>query len=253
MTQPLVSVIIPAYNSEKTLKQAVDSALAQQVPLEVLVVDDCSSVPAMETLNAHWGDPRVKILRNGTNLGVSASRNRGVREAAGEYVAFLDADDWWAEGKLAAQIRAMRRQNAVLSCTGRELMNPDGTSRGREIPVRRKITYRELLRGNVINCSSAVVKTEVAREFPMEHDDAHEDYILWLRILKKYGDAVGLKEPYLKYRLSASGKSGHKWHSARMTYRVYRYLGMKPLQACACFIAYAFNGFRKYYRMKKHI
>ena len=246
MQDILVSVIIPAYNAHRTLKQAVDSAAAQDVPLEILVIDDASGVPAMETLAAYWGDPRIRILRQEKNRGVCAARNRGVREAKGRYIAFLDADDWWAEGKLAAQLAVMQKKNCVLSCTGRELMNPDGTSRGRQIPVQRQITYRSLLAGNCINCSSAVIRADVAKEFPMEHEDAHEDYILWLKILRKYKEAAGLPEPYLKYRLSASGKSGSKLKSARMTYKVYRYMGMNPLAAARCFAAYAVNGVRKY-------
>ena len=102
-------------------------------------------------------------------------------------------------------------------------------------------------RGNVIGCSSVLAKRSVLLEFPMEKDECHEDYLDWLRILKKYRTACGVDEPLLKYRLSSTGKSGNKLHSAGMTYRVYRELGMGTFRSLYCFACYAVNGVRKYY------
>ena len=163
-------------------------------------------------------------------------------------MSFLDADDWWEKGKLKKQMQLLTTTQAVLCSTGRELLTPDGRQTGRVIGVPEEITYRKLLHHNCINCSSVVLRTDVAREFPMEHEDSHEDYILWLRILKKYGRAVAVNEPLLKYRLSSKGKSGSKLQSARMTYRVYRYVGMSRWQSLVCFFMYAVNGVWKYAR-----
>ena len=80
----------------------------------------------------------------------------------------------------------------------------------------------------------------------MEHDDSHEDYITWLKILKKYGNAVGINKPYLKYRLSEGGKSRNKLKSAKMTYKVYRYSGFGRLKSLLFFASYALNGIWKY-------
>ena len=117
---------------------------------------------------------------------------------------------------------------------------------GKVIGVKEQITYRDLLRHNSINCSSVLLRTEVAREFPMEHEDSHEDYITWLRIMKKYGIAIGINEPLLKYRLTNSGKSGSKLKSAVMTFRVYRYMGFSWPKSAVCFISYALHGVWKY-------
>ena len=242
----LVSVIIPYYNAARTLGRAIDSALAQDVPLEVLVIDDGSPESPDSVLRLYKGDPRVKLIRQEKNSGVAAARNEGVRQARGRYVAFLDADDWWAPDKLRKQLALAKKTGAVLICTGRELMKPDGTSAGRSIPVQKMIRYRILLMGNVINCSSVLLRTDVAREFPMEYDQAHEDYILWLKVLKKYGEARGIPGPYLKYQVSADGKSGPKWKSALMTWRVYRYMGYGPLTSACFFAGYAINGVRKW-------
>lgn len=243
----MVSVVIPTYNSAKTIGPAIDSVLLQDVALEILLIDDGSKDDLAGALSPYTRDPRIRVLFNEKNQGVAYTRNRGVAEARGNYVAFLDADDWWEAGKLAAQLDAMERTGAVLSCTARELMNSDGTSRGRIISVQPEITYEKLLRGNTINCSSVVLRTDVAREFPMECDEAHEDYIMWLKVLKKYKRAVGIDHPYLKYRMSENSKSGTKLHSAKMTYMVYRHMGYGHLKCMALFASYAVNGVLKYY------
>lgn len=82
----------------------------------------------------------------------------------------------------------------------------------------------------------------------MEHEDSHEDYITWLKILRQYGFAVGVNEPLLKYRLSTTGKSGNKIQSAKMTFRVYRYLGFGIAKSLLCFLSYAIHGTAKYLR-----
>ena len=107
-----------------------------------------------------------------------------------------------------------------------------------------------MLHQNWINCSSAVMKTEIAKEFPMEHEEGHEDYILWLQILSKYQKACGLNEPLLKYRLSSGGKSGNKLKSAGMTYHAYRYSGFGRVRSAWYFCCYAVHGIWKYFRAR---
>ena len=244
MNAPLISVIIPAYNAMGTIGAAVESALGQNVPLEIIVVDDGGNEGLAELLQG-----KATLLVNKENLGAADSRNRGIAHARGAYIAFLDADDVWLPGKLQKQLDAIG--DKVLCCTARELMTPEGVCTGRVIGVKERITYRELLKHNSINCSSVLLRRDVALEFPMEHSDSHEDYILWLKILQKYGEAVGINEPLLRYRLSSTGKSGSKLHSAKMTFRVYRYMGFGLVKSLACFGSYAMHGTFKYLMSKR--
>lgn len=247
MDKPEVSVIIPVRNGAGTIGRAVESALAQRVPLEVLVIDDGSTDGLDAALEAYASEA-VFLLKNEQRLGASGSRNRGVRAARGAYVAFLDADDWWAKDKLEKQLKRIRETGCVLCCTARELVREDGTLTGRVIPVTETVTYRQMLHQNCINCSSVLMRRETALEFPMEHEDSHEDYIAWLRLMKKYGSVCGVNEPLLKYRLSSGGKSGSKLSSAVKTYRAYRYAGFGPVRAAWYFACYAVNGVCKYAR-----
>ena len=243
-----VSVVIPAYNCTAYIALAIDSALGQQVPLEVIVVDDCSTDDLPGLITRYREDSRVRYVRNEKNLGVAKTRNRGVSLARGEYVAFLDADDYWAQGKLRLQLERIREEHAVICSTAREMMTPEGRLTGFVLPVKEDLTYRDMLRQNYIGCSSVLIKTSVAREFPMHHDDAHEDYLMWLEVFQKYGYGCAINEPLLKYRLSNTGKSGNKLHSARLTYRTYRYHGLGRLRTLVCFCSYACYGVKKYAR-----
>lgn len=244
--EPLVSVIIPAYNCEKYIGKAVESALEQDVPLEVLIIDDCSADGTEKEIKRYLDIPYLHYYKNEKNLGAAASRNKGVKYAVGKYVAFLDSDDWWAPGKLKKQLKKMQEEKAVICSTGRELVDLEGNSLGKYIPVHERISYHMILKQNEINCSSVVLRRDVALEFPMEHEECHEDYFTWMKILKKYQFACAVNEPLLKYRLSNQGKSGGKLKSAVMTYKTYRAVGFGRVKSAVCFVSYAVCGVWKY-------
>lgn len=259
--QAVISVVMPAHNAEKYILQAIESVYHQRgdFPIELYVVDDASTDGTRQRIE-DWRkgceDRKKEVpgccpckliyLRNESNLGVAGARNRAIRMARGEYLAFLDADDWWREDKLLRQMELIREKHAVLCATGRELMNADGSSRGKVIGIPSEVTYQMLLRTNSIPCSSVVMRTEAAREFYMKHSELHEDYILWLQVLKKYGKAYGLNEPMLKSRMSEAGKSRNKIKSAKMQFGVYRYLGFGIGKSLFYFVQYAVNGVKKY-------
>lgn len=247
MNEILVSVIIPAYNCANFIHLALDSALAQGVPMEILVINDCSKDNLDQVMRKYRQYPQIIYLKNEVNMGVAETRNKGVSLARGKYIAFLDADDYWEKDKLKKQLKLMEEKGTVLCSTARELMDPDGTLTGYVIPVKTEFTFQDLRLHNQINCSSVLIRTEVAREFPMHHDDSHEDYLMWLEVLEKYGKGCAINEPLLKYRITNTGKSGNKWNSAKMTYMTYRYMGFGFFRSALYFISYAFHGLRKYF------
>lgn len=175
----VISVIMPAYQAQRYIAQAVASVQAQTFQAwELFVIDDCSTDNTAQILEKFSTDPRIHYLRQSVNQGVAAARNRGIREAKSKYVAFLDADDWWASDKLERQMACILRAKAVLCFTGRELMKPDGQPSGKSIGVPERVSFSQLLRTNVIPCGSVVMETQVAKEFGFVHDEYHEDYIL---------------------------------------------------------------------------
>ena len=246
--EPLISVVIPAYSGTHLLDRAIRSALCQDVALEILVVNDCSPEDVDGVMAAYADHPAVRYYKNPHNMGAAETRNRAVSLAKGKYIAFLDADDYWVEGKLRKQLKVLEESGDVLCATARELIRPNGDLTGRVIPVPEVISYRVLLKHNCISCSSVLIRREAALEFPMHHAaDSHEDYIMWLEVLQKYGTARGINEPLLRYTASDQGKSGSKWKSAAMTLRVYKYMGFGPVKSLLCFCSYAIHGVWKHY------
>lgn len=244
----MISVVIPVYNGERYIRTAIESVLRQEVPTEIIIINDGSNDGTERIIQEFKDIHNVYYYNNEHNLGAAASRNKGVLLSKGEYVAFLDADDWWEDDKLKKQLAKLKREKAVICSTARELVDIHGKLTGKCIPVHEKITYRMLLFQNEINCSSVLLCRNVALEFPMEHEDCHEDYITWLKILKKYKFACAVNEPLLKYRWSNQGKSGNKIKSAFMTLKTYRRIGFGWIRTIGYFSCYALNGVRKYWR-----
>ena len=202
----LISIIMAAYNAEKTIEQAINSVLSQTYPdFELLVVNDCSTdKTAMLAEAIVKKDDRVRLISNEKNSGVSYTRKHGLEEASGEWVAILDSDDAWAPEKLEKQINLQKKTNADLLFTGSAFMDADGKPIDWYLAAPAEVTYRHGM---------------------------HEDFALWLNILKDGRKAYGVDEPLLIYRIAKSSKSGNKFKAAKMNWNTYRYVGLNPIEA----------------------
>ena len=248
---PKVSIIMPAYNAERTVEQSVLSALAQtHTDFELIVIDDGSKDRTPEILERLAAtDSRIRVLTNNPNMGVSKSRNRGIAEASGEWIAFLDSDDLWREDKLELQLAlAKNNPDAALTYTASAFITNEGAPLHYVLPAKETINRRGLIRHNLLSCSSVMVKAEFMRACPFPGDKMHEDYYVWLKLLEKLPFAYGINEPLLIYRLTENSRSGNAWKSTKMLYHTYRAVGMNPLSAAICvppYLCYVLNKKRK--------
>lgn len=250
---PRISVIMPAYNAEKTVCDAIESVLRQtHTDFELIVIDDCSSDNTFEVISAFAEkDDRVKVCRNKDNSGVSATRNFGVGMALGEYIAFIDSDDMWREDKLELQMKLMEENpDCPLSFTGSSFVDAEGKAYDYIYSVPESVDYKTLLKQNVISCSSVIVKREIIEKYPMKYDQMHEDFATWLQILRDVGDAMAVNEPLLVYRIATGTKSSNKIKSALMAYRVYRFVGLNFFQTMYYMPIYTIRGIKKYSGIK---
>lgn len=229
----LISIIMAAYNAEKTIEQAINSVLSQTYPdFELLVVNDCSTdKTAMLAEAIVKKDDRVRLISNEKNSGVSYTRKHGLEEASGEWVAILDSDDAWVPEKLEKQINLQKKTNADLLFTGSAFMDADGKPIDWYLAAPAEVTYRQLLKQNVLSNSSALVRKELYAKYYAVGDGMHEDFALWLNILKDGRKAYGVDEPLLIYRIAKSSKSGNKFKAAKMNWNTYRYIGLNPIEA----------------------
>ncbi|MBR4183693.1 MAG: glycosyltransferase family 2 protein [Lachnospiraceae bacterium] len=246
-TKTKVTTIVPAYNAAAYINRAVDSVLEQDDHNLVIVVDDCSTDDTEDRLSIYADNPRVTVVRQEQNSGVAAARNKGIELCKTEYVAFLDADDFWKPGKLAAELRMIENTKVSLVCCARELFTSEGESLGRVIGVRERISRADLLRTNIIPCGSVLVSKNIVSEFGFRYSQYHEDYILWLKITEKYGPAGGINEPFLCSVLSEGGKSRNKFRSAMMQYGSLKCAGVGFFARIPYMISYMVEGLKKYH------
>lgn len=249
----LVSVIMAAYNAEKTIEQSINSVLNQAYPaVELLVVDDYSqdrTVKLVENIMAR--DNRVRLIYNKENSGVSYTRKHGLEEAKGAWIAILDSDDIWAPEKLEKQIILQKKMNADLLFTGSAFMDSDGQPIDWYLHAPSEVTYRHLLKQNVLSNSSSLVRKELYEKHYAVGDGMHEDFAVWLGILKEGKKAYGVDEPLLTYRIAKSLKSGNKIKAAKMNWNTYRYIGLNPLSAFYYECWYVVKGLMKYKNLKQ--
>lgn len=241
-------MIMPAYNAEKYIEAAVQSVLAQTwTDFELIVVDDCSQDATASIVQRLAGeDGRIFLLRNPENSGVSASRNAGIAKAQGAWIAFLDSDDLWRADKLEKQLALLEgRPDAVLSYTASAFIDEEGRPYAYIQEAEAETVYKTLLRKNLLSCSSVMVRRDVMLRHPMGGDDMHEDYAVWLEILRETRCAYGLNEPLLVYRLRRNSKSGNRFRSAEMLFLSYRHVGYSAFCAAAMTLRYAAHSVSK--------
>ena len=202
-----ISTIIPTYNAERFLRETIDSVLAQtHRTQEIIVIDDGSTDTTSDILAEYSG--KIRILKQ-KNAGSASACNLGAKEASGQYLAFIDADDVWLPQKLEVQLN---------QCSQFKMSYSDSTHFGEgcyiEV-VKSKVSpqysgriLKKLLLGNFITASSVVID----RELFLRHggfDESYEclqDWALWLKIAAE--TEIGwVSEPLVKYRIHGQAKS----------------------------------------------
>lgn len=248
----LISIIMAAYNAEKTIGDAIQSVVNQTYcEWELIVVNDCSNDNTETVIRRFMlEDQRVRLLKNKTNKGVSRTRHYGVEEARGEWIAFLDSDDAWTIDKLEKQVCLQQQKCADLIFTGSEFVDADGNRIDWILHAPKEIGYRKLLRQNLVSNSSVMIRKELFLQNEAIGDNMHEDFACWLSVLREGRIAYGIDEPLLIYRLSRNSKSGNKMKAAKMNWNTYRTVGLNRIEAFYYMVWYTINGILKYKNLR---
>ncbi len=204
-------MVIPTHNRRELLALTLRTVCEQKdVDLEVIVVDDGSREEAAREVVGARQDPRVRLLRNATPMGVSASRNRGVEEAVGRWVAFCDDDDLWAPQKLREQL-AQRSRPAARGCTrARSRSTMPCASSVASRPSRPEVVHRRLPRWTLVpgGCSGVIARRDLVRDVGGFDPDLVNlaDWDLWSR-LAGYGPPAAVPLPLVGYRIHGGNSS----------------------------------------------
>ena len=250
MNDELVSIVTPAYRAASYIGDTIACVQSQTYSRwEMLIVDDCSPDDTPEVARAAAdGDSRIRIIRQESNGGPAAARNRALAEARGDWVAFLDSDDLWLPRKLQRQIAFHTGTDAKITYTAFRRISADGAAVGAQVHIPASLDYRRLLGNTAIATSTVLIDRR--RTGPIQMKKVYyDDFVCWLDILREGGVALGLQEDLMRYRVVGGSVSRNKGKSAREVWRIYREtLGLSPLSAAWNFSRYAANGVLKYAR-----
>ena len=244
----MVSIIMPAYNAEKTIRESIESVISQTVKdWELIVIDDGSSDDTADIIAEFSNsDSRIRFLKNENNRGVSYTRNRAIELAKGEWIAFLDCDDLWGREKLEKQLSLLNKHPDMVICyTASSFIDDCGNPYKYVMPAIEQLTYETLLHKNLMSCSSVMIRTSIMKEIKVPDDKMCEDYFVWLTVLRTYKIAYGINEPLLIYRLSNKSRSSNRFKMAKMLFVTYRKLGYNIISSAIFVFRYMIYSIRK--------
>lgn len=221
--EPLVSVIMPAFNCEAYIGEAIDSVVKQHYQnWEIIIADDCSKDGTKDIVEGYGKrDPRISYLRLPENRGAAVARNKAIEKASGAYLAFLDSDDLWYPEKLQEQIDFMERNRVKFSCTAYGKIDDRGMALDRKIVPQGKSDYMGLLK-NCPGNSTVVYHAESLGKFFIPDIKKRNDYVMWLKVIKKAGYLYGIPKELSVHRIRKEGISSNKRSLIAYHWKVYR-------------------------------
>lgn len=247
--QPLITVVMPNYNGHSFVEQAIDSVLNQTYPnFELLVVDDCSKDDSLQLIQQKaQSDDRIRVIALEHNAGVANARNVGIKEAKGEYIALLDNDDLWTEDKLERQLALAQKGADIVYCSY-DFIDEQNNSIKKPFVVPQQTNFNKMLASSVISCSTSFIKTKLMQAHPFNPDFYHEDYVLWMELLRVCPTAYGDQKVLMHYRQVTGSRSNKKGNAAKERWNTYRKaLKLNAVTSAWAFVRYAVNGVVKYY------
>lgn len=249
MSDPVVSILTPAYRAEAFLEETVRSVIAQTFTAWELIIINDGSPDGTGALAERLAkeDPRITVLHRETPSGRPAvPRNLALDHARGRYLALLDADDLWYPEKLERQLAFITRYGASFSCTAYGRISETGSRQG-VVHVPLRATRSRLLMNNTVGCLTVMIDRERFPDLRFDESSSirgREDYGLWLRLLESERYVYGLDEVLADYRVVNGSVSRNKWEMARGQWRVFRQSArLSVIQASLYMISWAFFGY----------
>lgn len=237
----IVSVIMPSYKSSKTLKRAVESVINQTYPhWELLIINDACPEKSYKVVEQYVSD-KIKILHNKENSKTAATRNHGIKEAIGKYIAFLDSDDYWLPNKLEKQIALLQSGADVVYSDYLR----DSNGKLNRVKTPKKVDYETMLTTNYIGNLTGVYNAEKLGKVYQE-EIRYEDYIMWLDLVKKANHAYSVNEPLAVYTVDGDSYSSNKLKAATWFWNIHRnVLKHNLIKSSYYFTHYAINSILK--------
>lgn len=231
----LVSIITPCYNGGKYIAQTIESVLAQTYQnWEMLIIDDGSKDNSAEIIKGYAEkDSRICLIQQ-PNGGSANARNHGIREAQGQYIALLDADDLWKPEFLPEQIAFMKEKQACCVYSSYERIDENSNECLSPLVCRPSVTYKDMLVRNYIGCLTGLYDCSKNGKIYLHEElkSIRDDYAYWLDVVKVSGTAYGNQKVLACYRVLQNSTTGKKKKLIKAQYKFYRnYLKLNPIMS----------------------
>lgn len=243
MTKPLISIVIPTYNSVQFIAKAIHSVQLQSYDnWEIIVVDDASTDGTVaEISKIMQADSRIQLQVLTTNSGTGVARNTALAKAKGKYIAFLDADDLWKPEKLERQITFMQTNNVPFTFSFYDLMDESGKLLHKKVKAPLNLSYGQLFFCNYVGNLTGIYEVQYFGKISISSIRKRQDWMLWLTILKKLKSAKPVPESLAYYRVRDNSLSTSKTNLLQYNFAVYRqFHGYNLVVSLLCMIGFLF-------------
>lgn len=234
-----VSIIMPAYNVEKFVADALESISKQSYEKwECIVVDDNSNDRTGEIIKGYCEkDSRFHYIKLIKNCGAAIARNVAIKQAKGRYLAFLDSDDIWNVNKLEKQVCFMEKNGYDFTCTSYGKIDEDGVIQSRVVCVKEKYGYSEILK-NCPGNSTVIYNCQKLGKIYAEDIKRRNDFVMWLKVIKKASMAYGLNDVLTYHRGRKDSISYKKSALIKYQWMVYRKIEKLSVIKCIYLVGY---------------
>ena len=231
----MISVVVPVYNAGDYILITIETVTAQTyTDWELILVDDCSPDDSVALIEEYLDENsffagKIRLIKLEKNAGAAGARNRGIDEAKGRYIAFLDADDIWYQDKLEKQLQFMKKHEAGFVYSAYEFGDEEAIPNGKMVRVPKTMNYKQALTRTIIFTSTVLIDTEkISKELIHMPKIGSEDTATWWNILKEGHTAYGLDQPLVIYRRPATSLSSNKKTAVKRIWNLYMEVAKVP-------------------------
>lgn len=232
----LISVIIPYYNKKNYIQKALTSVKKQSYKnLEILLIFDGGNFQDLGYIKKIIKkDKRIKLIINKKNLGAGYSRNLGIKKSKGDYIAFLDSDDFWKKNKVYKQLKFMKTNSYKISHTSFNIVGEKG-DKIKNI-IARDLKYQDLIKSCDVCLSTVMVlkKILINSNFKFANLRTKEDYVLWLKIIHKHKIFYALNNNLTNWRNVKNSLSSDTFQKIKDGFKVYNKYLRLPILVSIC-------------------
>ena len=235
INKDLISIIIPYYKKREYISETINSVLNQSYrKFEILIIYDDDNLSDLNYLEKLFqSEEKIRIIKNSQTIGAGLSRNKGIQNSKGEYIAFIDADDIWKKYKLENQINFMKKKKIKISHTTYEIIDKNDRVLGERVS-RNFEKVDDLIKSCDIGLSTVILKKEIINDetkFPKLK--TKEDFVLWLKILQRNISINSLNENLTSWRKLENSLSSSITQKLKDAFKVYNhYMKFNFIKSC---------------------